>query len=69
MNQFAAVLLERSIAGHLAITQMHAGDTNAIVERMVVIQEKENRGVRFLPRQVIKRAVRNFKLSGSKDKT
>ncbi|MHC5209042.1 hypothetical protein [Pseudomonas chlororaphis] len=54
-----------SMAGHLAITKIQAGDTNTTLEHLVTLTEMKNRRVRFLPRQVIKRAVREFKQLGS----
>jgi type IV secretory pathway ATPase VirB11/archaellum biosynthesis ATPase len=56
---------ERSMTGHLAITKMQAGSTNAIFERLTGLIEQKSRGVHFLPRQVIKRAMRDLKSSGS----
>ncbi|MBP5947887.1 hypothetical protein [Pseudomonas sp. P9(2020)] len=69
MNQTLNAKLERSLAGHHAITKMHAGDIGASLERLVAFAEIKKRGVRFLPRQVIKRSMRKFKHSGSQAKS
>lgn len=64
MNQDVNALLARSLSGQLEITKMHAGDITAGVEHMVALMEKEKRGLRFLPRQAVKRAMRDFQHSG-----
>jgi type IV secretory pathway ATPase VirB11/archaellum biosynthesis ATPase len=51
---------KHSLDGHCAMTKIHADSHHASYRRMVGILEREKRGVRFLPAQVINRAVRKL---------
>ncbi|WP_073666349.1 hypothetical protein [Pseudomonas aeruginosa] len=57
--------LSAALTGHGLITKIgHADDVKAGYMRLIALAEKRKRGVRFLPAQVIKRALRKHKTAG-----
>ncbi|MGF6282182.1 hypothetical protein QF010_000815 [Pseudomonas silensiensis] len=60
--------LQRSLDGHRAFTRMHAGNVNEAMSSLVRHFEMQKRGVRFLPAQVVNRAVRQINRKGRADR-
>lgn len=50
-------LLHHLLEGHCVMAKFHGDSPDAAYHRMVGIFEMEKRGVRFLPAQVVNRAV------------
>lgn len=62
MYEKVETLLSKSLEGHRAITKIHAGSPDEeFFKRIALLHELKKRGVRFLPAQVIKRAMRQLK--------
>lgn len=58
-------LFHHLAAGHRVMTKIgHADDVRAGYIRFIAMVEMKKRGVRFLPSQVVKRALRKHKAAG-----
>jgi type IV secretory pathway ATPase VirB11/archaellum biosynthesis ATPase len=64
MQNNTDLLLQHLLEGHRVIAKMHGDSPGAACQRMVGRMEMHKRGVRFLPAQVIKKAVRKVLPAG-----